>query len=143
MRSLSPIGWHLLLALLLTEKELLISAFRHLHALHCPVIENDSPDDGWRLEVATAQASSAKGLLVFHLRPQLVLGPHPGHVVRFPLKQGWLWSPVSEGRVGLTISLSWLMVTFSMESRCLYLSLVIESTRLYISLIFIYFILIN
>ena len=74
---------------LLTEKELLVCALRHLHALHGPVIEYDCPNDGRPLEVVTAQAAPTKGLLVLHFRPQLILGPHPGHVVRFPLKQGF------------------------------------------------------
>ena len=70
---------------LLTEKEFLVCALRHLHALHGPVVENDSPYDGRRLEVVAAQAAATKGLLVPHLRPQLLLRPHPRHVVRFPL----------------------------------------------------------
>lgn len=84
--SFSPIlGVALALVHILTEKELLVCALRHLHALHGPIIENDSPYDGRRLEVVTAQAAATEGFLVPHLRPQLVLGPHPGHVVRFPL----------------------------------------------------------
>ena len=70
---------------LLTEKEFLVCALRHLHALHGPVIENDSPYDGRGLEIIAAQAAATKGLLVPHLRPQLLLRPHPRHVVRFPL----------------------------------------------------------